>query len=397
MAVAASYLENLTSMAEFRMPLLGADMVAGTLTEWYKHPGDTVRRGDLIAAVDTDKGSIDVEVFEDGVVERMLVEPGQKVPVGTVLAIIATPGGAAPPSVLPGPAVTTSAPAPAPSPPSQPARPEVSPGAAVRASPLARRVAADLGIDLTRVRGTGPGGAIQKEDVEAFGKGRPPEDPTARMRRAIAAAMTRSKREIPHFYVGVTLDFGPATAWLAQWNDRHPPAERLLPAVLLLKATALALAEFPELNARWENDQLKPSEAIHLGVVTSLRAGGLVVPAIHHANRKTCAELMSELRDLVQRARTGTLRSSDLTDGTVSVTNLGERGADRVFGIIYPPQTALVGFGAVATRPWVVANSVVARPVVEASLSGDHRASDGHRGSAFLGAIGRLLEHPEAL
>jgi pyruvate dehydrogenase E2 component (dihydrolipoamide acetyltransferase) len=106
---------------------------------------------------------------------------------------------------------------------------------------------------------------------------------------------------------------------------------------------------------------------------------------------------MSELRDLVQRARTGTLRSSDLTDGTVSVTNLGERGADRVFGIIYPPQTALVGFGAVATRPWVVANSVVARPVVEASLSGDHRASDGHRGSAFLGAIGRLLEHPEAL
>jgi pyruvate dehydrogenase E2 component (dihydrolipoamide acetyltransferase) len=164
-------------MGEFRMPLLGADMVAGTLTEWYKHPGDTVRRGDLIAAVDTDKGSIDVEVFEDGVVERMLVEPGQKVPVGTVLAIIATPGGAAPPSVLPGPAVTTSAPAPAPSPPSQPARPEVSPGAAVRASPLARRVAADLGIDLTRVRGTGPGGAIQKEDVEAVARDGPRRTP----------------------------------------------------------------------------------------------------------------------------------------------------------------------------------------------------------------------------
>ena len=282
-------------------------------------------------------------------------------------------------------------PTPAPAPTSEP----LSASPHQRSSPLARRLAAELGIDLATISGSGAGGAILKEDVEAAG--RSGSDRQARMRRAIAAAMSRSKREIPHFYLATTIDFGPASAWLAQWNVVHTPAERLLPAVLLLKATALALLEFPELNARWENDRVVPAEAVHIGVATSLRSGGLVVPAIHHVNRKALPPLMQELRDVVQRARTGGLRSSDLADGTITVTSLGERGADMVLGVIYPPQTAVVGLGTVVDRPWVVDGRVTLRPVLTASLAADHRASDGHRGAAFLATLDRLLQSPEAL
>ncbi|MDH4132020.1 MAG: 2-oxo acid dehydrogenase subunit E2 [Gemmatimonadota bacterium] len=393
-------------MGEFRMPTLGADMVAGTLTEWYKHPGDVVNRGDIIAAVDTDKGSIDVEVFEDGVLERVVVEEGQKVPVGTLLAVIGSGAGAPAPAAAPSPPAAA-AQVPPPTPPSAAAPAAPSPSAAptaaplppahgVRASPLARRLAADLRVDLTGITGSGPGGAIVKEDVEAAAA-RGGGDRSARMRRAIAAAMAKSNREIPHFYLATTIDLGAASAWLAQWNAAHPPAERLLPAVLLLKATALALLEFPELNARWEQESLQPAAEVHIGMVTSLRGGGLVIPAVHQVNRRTLPELMREVRELVQRARSGTLRSSDLTDGTVTVTSLGDRGADAVFGVIYPPQTALIGFGTPAERPWVVAGQVVPRQVVTASLAADHRASDGHRGGMFLATIARLLQQPEGL
>jgi pyruvate dehydrogenase E2 component (dihydrolipoyllysine-residue acetyltransferase) len=387
-------------MGEFRMPSLGADMVAGTLTEWYKHPGDPVHRGDIIAAVDTDKGSIDVEVFEDGVLERVVVEAGRKVPVGTLLAVIRASGEPAPapapvetPATAPAAAVVT---APSAAPPSPPSPPMASaPGERLRVSPLARRRAAELGVDLTRIRGSGAGGAILREDVEAAVPA--DGDRRTRMRRAIAAAMTRSKREIPHFYLANTIDVGPAAAWLAEWNAERKPAERLLPAVLLLKATALALLEFPELNARWEGERVRPAEGIHIGVVTALRGGGLVVPALHHVNRKTLPPLMQELRDIVQRARSGTLRSSDLADGTITVTSLGERSAEMVLGVIYPPQTAIVGFGSVVDRPWLVDGVVAARPVVTVSLAADHRASDGHRGAAFLAAIDRLLQSPGSL
>ena len=389
------------------MPSLGADMVAGTLTEWYKHPGDEVHRGDIIAAVDTDKGSIDVEVFEDGVLQQQLVEEGRKVPVGTPLAVIgageATPAAAAPapsaPAAVPTAVSVPEAPPPAKAEtvPAPAAAPVAVPGPhppVARASPLARRMAADLGVDLSSLAGSGPGGAVLKADVEAArGGGERP----GRMRRAIAAAMAKSNREIPHFYLATTLDVGAANSWLAQWNADHKPAERLLPAVLLLKATALALREFPELNARWENDAVRPADEIHIGLVTSLRGGGLVIPAVHHADRRSLAELMGDVRDLVQRARSGTLRSSDLTDGTVTVTSLGERGADAVFGVIYPPQTALIGFGTPVERPWVVDGKIVPRPVVTASLAADHRASDGHRGAMFLDTLARLLQQPEEL
>jgi pyruvate dehydrogenase E2 component (dihydrolipoamide acetyltransferase) len=369
-------------MADFVMPILGADMAAGTLVAWRKKPGDRVERGEIVADVETDKGAIEVEIFTSGVVERLLVEPGAKVPVGTVLAIIRedrpAPAAAPPPSP--------------PVPPREPAR--------VRVSPAARRRAEALGVDPAALSGTGPDGAITLEDVERAAAGRPAPaaaDRQARMRQTIAAAMARAKREIPHFYLTTTIDMERATAWVAEQNLRRPVTERLLPGALLLKAVALGLRDVPELNATWSGTAVVPSPAIHVGVAVSLRGGGLVAPALHHTDRQSLDELMRGLRDLVQRARAGSLRSSELSDPTVTVTSLGEQGVDSVFGIIYPPQVALVGFGRIAERPWSVAGQVVSRPLVTATLAADHRAADGHRAGLFLAAVDRLLQAPERL
>jgi pyruvate dehydrogenase E2 component (dihydrolipoamide acetyltransferase) len=219
----------------------------------------------------------------------------------------------------------------------------------------------------------------------------------ALMRQAIAAAMSRSKREIPHYYLGSTVDFAAAQVWLEAYNADRLPAERLLPAVLLLKAAALALRAVPQLNGFWEHDAFRPAASVHAGWAIALRGGGLVAPAIHDADRKSLPELMTALRDLVQRARAGGLRSSELTDPTVTVTSLGDRGAESVLGVIYPPQVAILGFGRVVTRPWVVDGAVVPRPVVALSLAADHRASDGHVGGQLLAAIDAALQKPEQL
>jgi pyruvate dehydrogenase E2 component (dihydrolipoamide acetyltransferase) len=391
-------------MAEFVMPILGADMTAGTLIAWRKQPGDRVSRGDIIAEVETEKGLIDVEVFASGVLERILVVPGATVPTGTVLALIHEDGQAAP-----GPAVTApQAPPPTPTapsaaPPSAPPPRGAPPGERVRVSPVARQAAARLGVDLAKVRGTGPGGAVTLEDVEgaAAGAARPaagrPRVDATRLRQTIAAAMTRAKREIPHYYLAHTIDVQRAVAWLAGENARRPVTERLLPNVLLLKAVALAVRELPELNAVWRGDRAEPSARVHLGVAISLRGGGLVAPALHDADRMPIGELMRALRDLVQRARSGGLKSSELSDPTITVTSLGEQGVETVFGIVYPPQVAIVGFGRISERPWVVDGAVVPRPLVTAALSADHRVSDGHRGGLFLAAVERLLQAPDRL
>lgn len=217
------------------------------------------------------------------------------------------------------------------------------------------------------------------------------------MRQAIAAAMGRSKREIPHYYLATTIDFAAAQAWLDAYNAERDPAERLLPATLLLKASAKALVEVTQINGFWEHDAFKAGPGIHLGWAIALRGGGLVAPAIHDAERKTLPELMAVLRDLVQRARTGGLRSSELTDPTITITSLGDRGAESVLGVIYPPQVAIVGFGRVVVGPWVVDGAVVPRPVVTVTLAADHRTSDGHVGGLLLAAIDRALQSPETL
>ena len=385
-------------MADFLMPSLGADMETGTVVEWRVQPGSSVKSGDIVVVVETHKGAIDVEIFLDGVIDD-LAPLGQALPVGAVLARVHPAGEAASTSSRESSRTSTA-----------PATQAVA-GVAVRAvvSPAARRRAQQLGIEPRTLHGSGVDGSVTLSDVEhAAALAKPasaPEPARARkgefdatqMRQAIASAMTRSKREIPHYYLTSTVDFGTASAWLEAYNRERAPEQRLLPAVLLLKATAKALAEVRQLNGFFENGSWRAATGIHIGWAIALRGGGLVAPAIHDADRKTLPELMLALRDLVQRARTGGLRSSELTDPTVTVTSLGERGAESVLGIIYPPQVAIIGFGRMVQRPWVVAGQVVARPLIALSLAADHRASDGHLGGQLLAAIEQALQAPEHL
>jgi pyruvate dehydrogenase E2 component (dihydrolipoamide acetyltransferase) len=295
--------------------------------------------------------------------------------------------------------------------------------ARIPATPLARRVAEELGVDLASVTGTGPGGSIREADVRRAapaGKAAPAgeavparevaQPPAAAaaaarsgaeralsMRQAIGRLMARSKREIPHYYVGNTVDMTRSLDWLHERNRQLEVSERLVPAALLLKAAALAARKEPDLNGYWLDDQFSPADAVHLGLVISLRGGGLLTPAIHDAADLRLAELMSQMRDLVIRARAGRLRGSELTDATITVTNLGDQGVESVFGVIYPPQVALVGFGKVTERPVAVGGLIGVRPVVVTTLAADHRASDAMTGARYLAEISDLLQRPEEL
>lgn len=466
-------------MVEFKMPSLGADMESGVLYDWRVKPGDRVRRGDVIACVETDKGVIDVEIFEEGVVGEILVKEGERVPVGTVLAFIIGEGEeitaptAVPETVAAEPNRMDQRPLVLPEkttpPPTNGERRRVSPAARrkaaelgialeavngsgpdgtinlidveqaaqaaaaettleVRTTPVARRMAEDLGVEITMIKGTGPHGAVCREDIaqvvkqrnqtaaavpptvnteteppkpkaEAAKKDTPkaPVDFQTGMRRAIAAAMSRANREIPHYYLETRIDMTAAMRWLEAENLKRTLKDRLLPVVLLIKATALALSENPELNGYWLEDQFQPQEAIHIGFAIAMRQGGLVTPAIHHADLKSLDELMEAVRDLITRTRSGRLRSSELTDATITLTSLGDRGVEKVFGVIYPPQVALVGFGKIVEQPWAENGMIGIRPVLTATLAADHRASDGHRGGLFLEALNKHLQEVEKL
>lgn len=404
-------------MSEFRMPSLGADMESGTLVEWNIRPGERVERGQIVCVVETQKGAIDVEIWETGSVERLVAEEGQKVPVGEVLAVILAEGEKAEgeaagretpaePSIpeAPQPPSTRS---PDLSPPPATATPAVaSSGGRLRISPAARKRAAELGLDPADVRGSGVDGSITLEDVEraarpAEGRQAAPSvraaDAHAAMRQAIAAAMARSKREIPHYYLGNTLCVEPALAWLEAHNAERPVAERLIFPVLQLRAVALALEAVPELNGWYRDDAFQPAEGVHPGVAIALRGGGLVAPALHDADRLAPDAMMAALRDLLTRARQDRLRSSELTAAGLTVTNLGDLGVESVQGVIYPPQVALVGFGRISERPWVRDGQVVAARCLHASLAADHRVTDGALGARFLTRLTDLLTEPERL
>jgi len=371
-------------MSEFRMPSLGADMTEGTLVQWNVKPGDAVKRGDIVAIVGTDKADIEVEVFETGTVEKLIAQEGEKLPVGAPIALIRTEAGS-----------ETSAIAEAPPAPER-----------LRVSPLARKLAKELGVNLDKVHGTGPHGEIERQDVEQAAKAVPAvpsppasarAEPVSGMRRAIAAAMARSNREIPHYYLSTQIDMSKALRWLEEFNRQRTLEHRVLPAALLLKAVAQALVQVPELNGFWIDDQLQRSADIHLGVAVALREGGLMIPAIHSADKLPLEELMAALREVITRARAGRLRSSDITDSTITVTNLGDLGVETVYGVIYPPQVALVGFGKIMERPWADHGMLGVHPVLTATLAGDHRATDGRRGGQFLEALRALLEEPPNL
>jgi pyruvate dehydrogenase E2 component (dihydrolipoamide acetyltransferase) len=439
-------------MHEFRMPSLGADMDKGKLVEWHVKPGDDVRRGQVVADVETEKGVIEVEIWQNGSVQELVVAPGREVPVGTILALVraegetvaaasakapAAPVGAVtehatPPVVQPRAAVSAAQPSlaqtsAAPSqaapnaerlsptipPPQAPPRemptragprveplappPALAPGRRQRVSPLARKLARSLGVDLTQLTGSGPGGAILRVDVENAKARRPAAGKADAMRHAIATAMARSKREIPHYYLQVEVPMARAMRWLAVENERRPVNERLLPVVLPLKAIARAVAAIPEMNGFYLEDGFHPQAGVDLGMAIALRGGGLVAPAILGAADLTVDELMRRLLDLIRRARAGKLRASEVEAPSLTVTSLGDQGVDTVFGVIYPPQVALVGLGRIRERAWAENGMVGAVPVMTMTLAADHRASDGHRGGLFLNTISTLLQSPEAL
>ena len=209
--------------------------------------------------------------------------------------------------------------------------------------------------------------------------------------------MSRSKREIPHYYLADEIVFENSLTWLTKRNAQRSIDERVLPAVLLLKAVGLAAQRFGEFNGFWRDDGFQPATGVHVGVGISLRGGGLVAPAIHDVPEKKLDELMDDLTDLVARARSFSLRSSEMSDPTITVTNLGDQGVDAVFGVIYPPQVAIVGFGQPAQRVCVIDGGIRVVTTVQATLAADHRASDGHRGALFLTAINELLQQPDLL
>jgi len=418
-------------MFEFAMPALGADMEEGTLNEWMIKPGDTVTRGQIVAVVETTKAAVEIECWHDGIVGELLVPIGQTVAVGAPLATLLEPGesppekpaAAQPIQAVPTATVESASPAAETAPTPHPIAEPSPVGHRLWVSPLARRTALSLGVDLKTVDGTGPQGAITLIDVEhaaatahhAQPKPAPAPAPTAEsaaapksaaekakergaaMRASIAAAMSRSKREIPHYYLTDEIILDTALAWLIEQNLNRPITERVLPAVLQLKAVALAGQRFTEFSGFWRDDGYEPAPAVHVGVAISLRGGGLVAPAIHDVAEKKLDELMSDLTDLVARARAGSLRSSEMSDPTITVTNLGDKGVDSVFGIIYPQQVALVGFGKPTQRVVVVDGGIRVATTVQASLAADHRASDGHRGALFLAEINRLLQQPDEL
>ena len=452
------------------MPSLGADMESGFLREWRVKPGDPIKKGEIIAEVETQKGIIEIECFEEGTIAELLIKEDEKVPVGTIMATILSPGETAPVNLSAGKEKAGEMKA------EKAAMPET--GKAVpepkkateptpethhlRASPLARRIAAEKGIDLASVHGTGPDGAIVREDVEhaiaaqtspmakqdtgnetqpetkpeiqpqnampetgktakaATQKAMVSEGKTAEseaqnaivseektqkqsagvspetVRQAVAAAMSKSNREIPHYYLETKIDMTKALAWLTKANKQRPVKERLLPAALLIKATAKALNDVPDLNATWENG-LQRQNSIHVGYVVSLRTGGIIVPTIHDADLKTVDKIMQALNDLIPRARALRLRSSELADSTITVTSLGEAGVETVYGVIYPPQVALVGFGGITQQPWAENGMLDVRPVLTTTLAADHRASDGSTGSRFLTLLKNYLQQPETL
>lgn len=391
-------------MIEFKMPALGADMDEGTLNEWLVKPGDTVSKGQVVAVVETTKAAVEVECWHEGVVHELLVPVGETVEVGTVMATLLEAGETAP--ARPKPAAKRAKAAHAGKVrAAKPARAgaKTEPHHRRWISPAARRLAESLGIDVTSVSGTGPQGSVTIHDVEHAAAAKQTQaksrtaDRAAGMRRSIAAAMSRSKREIPHYYLVHEVQLQHALAWLTERNAQRPITERVLPAVLQLKAVGLAAKQYNEFNGFWQGDAYQPAQGVHVGVAINLRGGGLVAPAIHDVPDKKLDDLMGDLTDLVARARAGSLRSSEMSDPTITVTNLGDRGVDAVFGVIYPPQVALVGFGKPAQRACIIKGGIHVITTVQATLSADHRATDGHRGALFLAAIDELLQHPENL
>ncbi|MEL6117652.1 dihydrolipoamide acetyltransferase family protein [Photobacterium sp. SP02] len=407
------------------MPSLGADMRDGMLTEWLVAEGDHVNKGDSIAVIETNKGAIEMESYHTGTISRLLVQPMSTLPVGAILANIdldaetdiGTSDETQPPEQPSSQRQDQPLAAPAAAPAQTTDTSARSAAGSPMASPVVRAMARQQQLNLQGITGTGPSGAILLRDLNKAHQAQQSNDaetpaisPTtkttdtganrrnqAAMRAAIGAAMEKSKREIPHYYLSHDVDLSAAQQWLSDQNADRDPEDRLLLPALLIKAVATLLPHFPSLNGFYQNGSFDQAQAVHIGTVISLREGGLMVPAIHNADQLSLNDTMLALRDISLRSRTGRLRSSELTDATITMTNIGERGCDGVFGVIYPPQVAILGFGRLRQSPQVKNNQIEICDTLTVTLSADHRVSDGIQGAKFLHALSQQLQQPEQL
>ncbi len=375
-------------MSEFLMPSLGADMESAVLMEWHVKVGDKVKKGQVIAEVETSKGVIEIEVFTDGIVEKLLVEEETECKVGSPLAIINDSKTTETASLKK--EVVKEKPMPK-------KIDKTIQTDHIKASPAVRKKAKELGIDLSSIKKEDDS-PIQLKDLEIENK--KPEKTEIKkdtMRDAIAKAMSLSNKEIPHYYLSTTINMTPALNWLEEINKQRSIAQRILPAALLIKACVKALESVPELNGFWIDNAHQISKEINPGIAIALRQGGLITPALLDTANLNLDETMQKLGDLIKRTRAGKLKSSELTRQSITITNLGDLGVEEVFGVIYPPQIALIGFGKIHEIPWAHEDSISVRKVIKATIAGDHRATDGRTGALFLDKLDKILQNPQEL
>jgi len=410
--------EHVTSVIDITMPALGADMSEGTLLEWLVKSNDYVEKGATIAVIETSKGAIDMESYHQGTITELLVEPGTKLPVGSVMAHMDSADSSA--NTVGNKSASQSSVQKDISPVKEERPVEITFEQAteeipynddlnksrILASPLARKTAYLTGVDLNNLTGSGPNNAILLRDLEqnvsVHSTNTQPEVKTntsamSPMRQAISDAMSRSKREIPHYYLSLDIDLTKAQRWLSEQNEHREPEQRLLLPAVLLKAIAVQLPKYPELNGFYKDGGFVPSSVVNIGNTISLREGGLVIPAILNADQLTLEQTMEALRDLAERSRRGRLKSSEISEGTVTVTSIGDRGADSITGVIYPPQVAIIGLGRPRQAAIVNNNQLDIGEIITVTVAADHRVSDGITGARFLRALDKQLQHPEAL
>jgi pyruvate dehydrogenase E2 component (dihydrolipoamide acetyltransferase) len=406
---------------------MGDGMEEGTINAWLKQEGQQVTAGEPIAEVETDKANVEISAYENGVLTKIVVAVGQTVPVGEVIAIIGGPskGGngsqvsASTPEARPSarraepePAAPKSeappAPAPPPSSPAAARGPEGHETERVKSSPLARRMAQELNIDLARVTGTGPGGRIVERDIKAFqeqpgaaGVGQPrlPTTPQeikpSKMRDAIARRTVQSKQTVPHFYVTMIVEMDRALTVLKEMNG--DAESKVTVNDLIVKACATALGRVPEVNASWADGTVRRYAEAHVGVAVGIDEG-LIIPVIRDCQAKTLRQISTDAKELIGRARSGRLTPAEYSGGTFSVSNLGMMGVDEFIAIINPPEAAILAIGAIVREPVVAENDQIAiRSRMKITLSADHRLLDGVLAARFVQEVKKALEAPGSL
>jgi pyruvate dehydrogenase E2 component (dihydrolipoamide acetyltransferase) len=414
---------------EITMPQMGADMTEGTLVRWTKQVGDEVKRGEVIAEIETDKATVELEAFESGTLQQIIVQEGETVPVGQVIALIGAAGEAPPadePPRLPRleareRKVDTMAQDAAPAKQAEPSGQPTAADGRVRVSPIARRMAQDAGIDPAALTGSGPDGRILRRDVEAAvaTAGRAPVaatapisppaakpagapapaggvEPLSRIRQAIARRMAQSKQTAPHYYLTLDIDMTEAMAFRERINAVASETQRVSVNDLIVKACALAIVRHPKFNAEFTDAGLRFHERINIDIGVALDEG-LIAPAILDCGTKSLGHLAAEAKDLIARAKSGHLRVDEYSAGTFTITNLGAYGVETLIGIINPPQAAILGVGSVMAQPAEREGQVVVRQLMKVALSADHRVTDGAEGARFIKEIQGLLENPASL